>query len=42
MAYFNHAFNKVFIGTSSFQNTATTASSAFTKGQFGFVDPTTW
>lgn len=42
MAYFNHAFNKVFVGTSGFQNTADVASSAFTKGQFGFVDPNTW
>jgi len=42
MAYFNHAFNKVFVGTSGFQATATTASSAFTAGQFGFVDPNTW
>lgn len=42
MAYFNNAFNKVFVGTSGFVNTATTATSALTKGQFAFVDPKTW
>ena len=42
MAYFNHAFNKVFIGTDSFQNTATTTTDEFAKGEFGFVDPKTW
>jgi hypothetical protein len=48
MAYFNHAFNKVFNG----QNAATgivngyddtgTLSNALTKGQFGFIDPKDW
>jgi hypothetical protein len=42
MAYFNHAFQKAFLGTAGFINTATTATSALTKGQFALVDPKTW
>ena len=42
MAYFNHAFNKVFIGTGGLAGTAGTATTALTAGQFTFVDPTTW
>jgi hypothetical protein len=42
MAYFNHAFHKVFVGTSSFQNSSTAGIATFTAGQFGFVDPNTW
>lgn len=42
MAYFNHAFNKVFLGTGSTAPAAATATTALTAGQFTFVDPTTW
>lgn len=42
MSYFNHAFNKVFVGTSGFVTDPGTHSSAITKGQFTFVDPTSW
>jgi hypothetical protein len=42
MAYFNHAFNKVFVGTGGLAGTAGTATTALTAGQFTFVDPTTW
>lgn len=46
MAYFNHAFNKCFVGTESFNTTLTgvlgTAGNILTTGQFGFVDPETW
>lgn len=37
MAYFNHAFNKVFLGTDGY--TESTATQALTIGQFGFVNP---
>ena len=46
MAYFNHAFNKVFVGTEGFTSKAGgklgTASNILATGEFGFVDPTTW
>ncbi|MEY4331976.1 MAG: hypothetical protein RLZZ196_714 [Bacteroidota bacterium] len=42
MSYFNHAFNKTFVGTNGFVSTATTKTSALTAGQFAFVDPKTW
>ena len=42
MSYFNHAFNKVFIGTDGFLNSADTPTTEFGKGGFGFVDPKTW
>ena len=42
MAYFNHAFNKVFVGTGGLAGTAGTATTALTAGQFTFVDPTSW
>ena len=42
MAYFNHAFNKVFLGTGGFNSTLNTATTALTTGQFAFVSPTTW
>jgi len=35
MAYFNHAFNKVFVGTDGY--TPSVATQALTAGQFGFV-----
>lgn len=41
MAYFNHAFCKAFIITGNDQ-TAATATSAFTPKQWGWVDGTTW
>lgn len=48
MAYFNHAFQKTFLGTA--QNAYTglnngqlgTTGNIFAAGQFGFVDPKTW
>ena len=42
MAYFNHAFNKVFLGTGGFNSTANAATTALTTGQFAFVSPSTW
>lgn len=40
MAYFNHAFNKTFVGYNGFiQDTATTSLGI---GEFGFYDPKTW
>lgn len=46
MAYFNHAFSKVFVGTASFSTDKTgmlgTTGNILSKGEFGFVDPTTW
>lgn len=43
MAYFNHAFNKVFVGINGFVDSNTTqTTSGLTKGQFTFVDPKTW
>ena len=41
MSYFNHAFNKAFVGTAGFINDGT-ATSALTTGQFGFYNPKTW
>ena len=53
MAYFNHAFNKVFNGQApavgatpaiinGFIPTVGTLSNAMTKGQFGFINPKDW
>jgi hypothetical protein len=52
MAYFNHAFQKVFLGTGTVANpdgfTALnggqlgTTGNIFAAGEFGFVDPKTW
>lgn len=42
MAYFNNAFNKVFVGTSGFLTEPGTKSNQVAKGQFTFVDPNTW
>ena len=42
MAYFNHAFNKVFIGTGGFITDPGTKSNQVPKGQFTFVDPNSW
>jgi hypothetical protein len=46
MAYFNHAFSKVFVGTAGFTELNTgmlgTAGNILAKGEFAFVDPTTW
>jgi hypothetical protein len=42
MAYFNHAFNKVFIGTGGLAGTAGTATTELTAGQFTFVQPSDW
>lgn len=46
MAYFNHAFQKVFLGTAGFtdlnQGQLGTTGNIFAEGEFGFVDPKTW
>lgn len=42
MSYFNHAFQKAFLGTGGFVSTVDTTTLALTKGQFAFVDPKTW
>jgi hypothetical protein len=46
MAYFNHAFQKVFLGTEGFTGLDLgqlgTTGNIFAAGQFGFVDPKTW
>jgi hypothetical protein len=39
MAYFNHAFNKVFVGTQEYINDGTTLTQELTVGQFGFMNP---
>jgi hypothetical protein len=41
MAYFNHAFNKTFVGTAGFV-TGGEATNELTLGQFAFYDPKTW
>jgi len=40
MAYFNHAFNKTFVGTTGF--TEDTSTTNLQLGEFGFYDPKTW
>jgi hypothetical protein len=46
MAYFNHAFQKMFVGTDGFTTTGNLPTTDFTPdnrpGQFTFVDPKTW
>lgn len=46
MAYFNHAFNKTFVGTAGFTSLASgqlgTTGNILATGQFAFVDPTSW
>jgi hypothetical protein len=49
MAYFNHAFQKTFLGTASVnaftglnEGQLGTTGNIFAAGQFGFVDPKTW
>jgi hypothetical protein len=46
MAYFNHAFQKVFLGTEGFTGLGLgqlgTTGNIFASGEFGFVDPKTW
>ena len=42
MAYFNHAFQKTFVGTSGYVNDASTATNELTLGQFAFYDSKTW
>lgn len=46
MSYFNHAFQKLFVGTTGFTSMAAgklgTTSNIPALGQFGFVNPTTW
>ena len=41
MAYFNHAFNKTFVGTAGFVQGGE-ATNELGIGQFGFYDPKTW
>ena len=46
MAYFNHAFQKTFLGTEGFTGLnggqLGTTGNIFASGEFGFVDPKTW
>ena len=42
MSYFNHAFNKTFVGTNGFVSSSGTTTSELTAGQFAFVDPKDW
>lgn len=45
MSYFNHAFQKLFVGTDGYVTTAAQTTSqinALGVGKFTFVDPTTW
>lgn len=42
MAYFNHAFQKTFVGYNGFVTEPGVATSELTLGQFAFIDPTTW
>ena len=46
MAYFNHAFQKAFVGTNGFTDLANgqlgTPGNILTTGEFAFVDPKTW
>lgn len=46
MSYFNHAFQKAFVGTSGFTALGTgklgTTGNILETGQFAFVDPNTW
>ena len=39
MSYFNHAFNKVFVGTVGYDNAGTTLTQELITGQFGFMNP---
>jgi hypothetical protein len=40
MSYFNHAFNKTFVGYNGF--TEDTSTTSLELGEFGFYDPKTW
>jgi hypothetical protein len=42
MSYFNHAFNKAFVGTTGFVNDGATSTIDLATGEFGFYDPKTW
>ena len=42
MAYFNHAFQKMFVGTDGFQTAAGASTTTIGFGEFTFVDPKTW
>lgn len=46
MAYFNHAFQKAFLGTAGYTGLnggqLGTVGNTFASGEFGFVDPKTW
>jgi len=46
MAYFNHAFQKTFLGTAGYTGLNNgqlgTTGNIFASGEFGFVDPKTW
>jgi hypothetical protein len=39
MSYFNHAFNKVFVGTTAYVNNGTTLTQNLALGEFGFMNP---
>jgi len=42
MSYFNHAFQKLFVGTDGFQTTAAVTTTSLSIGEFSFFDPKTW
>lgn len=42
MAYFNHAFQKMFVGTDGFQTAPGASTTSLSLGEFTFVDPKTW
>jgi hypothetical protein len=42
MAYFNHAFQKMFVGTDGFQTAPGESTTSLGLGEFTFVDPKTW
>jgi len=42
MAYFNHAFQKMFVGTNGFQTAPGASTTSLSLGEYTFVDPKTW
>jgi hypothetical protein len=42
MSYFNHAFQKLFVGTSGFYTGVGAKTTDLGKGDFTFVNPNTW
>jgi hypothetical protein len=42
MAYFNHAFQKLFVGTDGFSATPAVTTTSLSIGEFSFFNPKTW